>query len=122
MQHPRQRPNGPVGVAQQTWRVQLRVKERDKNFCYNGLFCQTLGVTQDLRAVSRCRRRWFPTTRNAGIEQFVSSRLMIPDGDRRQSTESRSIVYEPDAAGMSDDDIVGVFILNDDITNHLQGF
>jgi hypothetical protein len=91
-------------------------------FFGNGLFCQTPGVTQDLGAIFGSRGRWFPSAGNASIEQFVGGRLVIPDGDRRQSTESRGIVNEPDTAGMSNDDIVGVFVLNDDILHHLKGF
>ncbi len=76
-------------------------------------------MTQYLRAIFCSRGRRFPSAGYASVEQFVGGRLVIPDGDRRQSTESRGIVDKPDAAGMSDDDIVGVFVLNDDIAHHL---
>jgi hypothetical protein len=45
---------------------------------------------------------------------------MIPDGDRRHCAESSAVVNEPMAARMLNDDVVSVFVLNDDITDHLQ--
>jgi len=79
-------------------------------------------MPKNLRAVFGSRRRGFPPSRNTGVEQFVGGRLVIPDGDRRQSAESRNIVSEPNSAGMVNDDVMGVFILNDDVIDHLYRF
>ena len=46
---------------------------------------------------------------------------MIPDGDRRQCTESGDIINEPHSAGMMQHDIVRVFVLNHHIFDHLDG-
>ena len=41
---------------------------------------------------------------------------MFPNGDRRDRTQSRAVVDQPDALGFSDN-IVGKFILHDDVND-----
>lgn len=115
------RQNARAGVTRQTLTAQWRVRRIHARLHGNDLHRQPACMPQYLRAVFRARRCWFPSPRNASVEQFICSRLMIPDGDRHHGTESRGIVHEPYAAGMTNDDIVGVFVLNDDILDHLHG-
>ncbi len=89
---------------------------------HNGSLGQTSCKSEDLRTIFRTRRRRLPTARHASVEQFIRARLMTPDGDRRQSTESRGVINKPYAARMINDDVMRVFVLNDDIFDHLHGF
>lgn len=77
-------------------------------------------MPENLRAILRARRRGFPPPLHTGVEHFVRGRLVIPDGDRRQSTESRDVVNEPYPTRMTQDDVMRVFILDDDILHHLH--
>lgn len=86
-----------------------------------GLYSQTFSVSENLRTVFCPRRRWFPPAGNTRIEQFIRIRLMVPDGDRRQTAQSRDIINEPHTTRMKQNDIVRVFVLHNDIFHQLNG-
>jgi hypothetical protein len=65
-------------------------------------------------ALERGRRR-LPPARQASTEQFRRCRVVAPDGDRRHGTESRRIKNEVDTLVIRHHDIVGVFVLRDDL-------
>jgi hypothetical protein len=101
--------------------TEISIRQREMLCAMWRLLNQPARMAQNLRPVFRSCRRRFPSSRYTSVEQFIRCRLMIPDGDRRHCTESRGIVNEPYAAGMTNDDIVGVFVLHDDVIDDLYG-
>lgn len=54
-----------------------------------------------------------PAPRQACFQQLIDCRIMIPDGDRRHHPKSGGVVNQPEAAEVSDQDVVAEFVLRD---------
>jgi hypothetical protein len=54
------------------------------------------------------------------LEKLVRRRLVVPDGDRRQTAESGGVVNEIAAPLIRENDIVGVLVLNDNGRDHAR--
>ena len=66
------------------------------------------------RSVDGARWGRCPAARDAGIEQLVGSRAMVPHGDAVDAAESRRVVDAVVVGGASDD-VVRVLVLHDDL-------
>src|SRR5262245_9705441 len=72
------------------------------------------GVAEDLVAVAGGCGRRPPAAGEAGIEELLRARGVVPDGDRRHASQSGGVIDEIEARAAGDDDIVGILVLYDD--------
>lgn len=79
-----------------------------------GLLEHTRRIAQHLVATLQGAGSGSPPARESGVEQLTRARLMIPDGDRRQGTQSRRIEVEPISAGVGHQNVMGVLVLRQD--------
>jgi len=77
-------------------------------------------VAEDLVAVARGGRRGRPAAGEARGEELVGVRSVIPDGDRRQTPESRRVVHEEVLLEWHHD-VVRVLVLHHHGVNHPSG-
>ena len=51
-------------------------------------------IAEDPLTFPEARRSWLPASLQTGLQQLLSCRSMIPDGDRRHGSVSRDVVGE----------------------------
>jgi hypothetical protein len=72
-------------------------------------------MTEDrVTALQRTGSR-FPAGGEPGVQQFIRGRLVVPDRDRVDRAESRGVEHEERAVGGTEEHVVCVLVLNDDI-------
>lgn len=71
-------------------------------------------MAQDAVAVFHRGGRGLPTAGDARLEELVGVRYVTPDGDRRQASESGGIEDEDEPIVPADDDVMRIFVLDDD--------
>ena len=75
------------------------------------------GVAEDGSAGLEGRGGWCPSAREPGVEQLPGRWNVIPHGDRRDRAQSRRIEDEGQSFTPWDDDVMGVFVLGDDLAD-----
>lgn len=74
-------------------------------------------VTKHLRAIPQQTWRWLPTCAQTRGQQFIRTRLMIPDSDRRHSAVSGRVINQHEAIAPRHHDVERVFILRNNVGN-----
>jgi hypothetical protein len=63
---------------------------------------------------------WLPTGDYSRPKQFVSVRKMVPDGDRRDSSQSGRSIHQDQPVAPRYDNVVGKLVLYDYICDYLR--
>ena len=73
-------------------------------------------MTENFAAIYKIRKLWFPAGCQPLSQKFISTRLLIPDGDRRQSAYSSNAKNKCFwSFSKRDDDVMTEFILSDNV-------
>ena len=75
-------------------------------------------VSENCRAGVQLGSRRFPARRNSGLEELVRCWLVVPLGDRRESSISRGVENEKKVLSGFEDHVMREFVLN----HNIQGY
>ena len=82
---------------------------------------QTRGMAENAIAALKAARSRLPPASYARVQQLVRRRLLGPDGDRRQGTQSSRVEGKMSSVRQLHDDIVTVFVHGDNIVYNHRG-